>query len=394
MFWLVTSRDDVRSVAGRGVTPARPTRVCLMIGQLGLGGAEKQLVLLARGLRERSVETSVLVMFDGGPGEEALREAGIPVVRLGFRVTAARWRMPSANVMAFLRLVAHLRTMAPDVLHAFLFHSYLSAAPAARLARVPVLVAGRRSMGEFAEGHRLFQALERAATRATDFLIANALAVAENTRCRERVPRDKISVVYNGLPDSAFEPVPPASLITESPVVLCVANLIAYKGHRFLLDGIARLQEQGHACTLALVGDGPERPALEAQAGRLGIDARFLGARRDVPALLARADVFVLSSLHEGMSNAVMEAMAAGRPVVATEVGGSGELLRGRGVLVPPADPDALADGLRQVLTDPRSARRLAERAREWSRVHLRADAMVDQHVRIYLELLEARCAE
>jgi glycosyltransferase involved in cell wall biosynthesis len=365
-----------------------------MIGQLGLGGTEKQLVLLARGLHERRVETTVLVMFDGGPGEEALREAGVPVVRLGFRATSARWRMPAANAAAFLRLVAHLRRIGPDVLHAFLFHSYLPAAPAARLARVPVLVAGRRSMGEFAEGHRLFLALERAATRATDLLIANAHAVADNTRCRERVTSEKISVVYNGLPDSAFHPARRASVVTGSPVVLCVANLIAYKGHRFLLHGIARLREQGLPCTLLLVGDGPERAALEDRSRRLGIDARFLGARTDVRALLARADVFVLPSLHEGMSNAVMEAMAAGRPVVATDVGGTGELLRGRGVLVPPADPGALAAGLRTVLTDPDSAGRLAARAREWSRVHLRADAMVDQHVRIYLKLLEARCAE
>jgi glycosyltransferase involved in cell wall biosynthesis len=236
--------------------------------------------------------------------------------------------------------------------------------------------------------------VERAATRATDFLIANARAVAENTRCRERISRDKITVVYNGLPDSAFNPVPPASLTTESPVALCVANLLAYKGHRFLLRGIARLQEQGLGCTLLLAGDGPERAALEHQSERLGIDVRFLGARMDVPALLARADVFVLASLHEGMSNAVMEAMAAGRAVVATDVGGTGELLRGRGVLVPPADPDALADGLRRVLTDPQFAQYLGGRAREWSRANLHVDTMVDQHVHIYRELLEARCAE
>ena len=365
-----------------------------MIGQLGLGGTEKQLVLLARGLRERGVETTVLVMFHGGPGEEALREAGIPVVRLRFRSLRARWWMPAANVGAFCGLVAYLRRMRPDVLHAFLFHSYVPAAPAARLAGIPVLVAGRRSLGEFAEGHRVFAMVERFATRATDLLIANARAVAENTRCREGVSPEKISVVYNGLPDSAFDPAEPMPIVTESPVVLCVANLKPNKGHRFLLEGIARLQERGLMSTLVLVGDGPERPALEKQSGRLGIDVRFLGARTDVQALLARADAFVLPSLHEGMSNAVMEAMAAGRPVVATDVGGTGELLRGRGVLVPPADPGALADGLRRVLTDAEFAAGLAQAARAWSRVHLSAGAMVDHHIRIYHELLEARCAE
>lgn len=364
-----------------------------MIGQLGLGGTEKQLVLLAQGLHKQGLETTVLVMFAGGPGEEALREAGIPVVRLGFRTLKAGWRMLIANLVAFIRLVARLHRMRPDIVHAFLYHAYVLAAPAARLANVPVLVAGRRSMGAFADGHRFFPIVERIATRATDLLIANAFAVAENTRSRERVPWSKVSVVYNGLPESAFCPVPPAALDTDAPVVLCVANLIAYKGHRFLLHGMARLREQGLVCTLVLAGEGPERATLERMSEQFGIDVRFLGARSDVAALLARADVFVLPSLHEGMSNAVMEAMAAGRPIVATDVGGTGELLRGRGVLVPPADPEAMADALRRVLTEPGLADYLVKEAREWSRAHLHIDTMIEQHVRIYDALLEARCA-
>jgi L-malate glycosyltransferase len=390
----VVTEKEVGGALVADVSPA-PGRVHLMIGQLGLGGTEKQLVLLACGLHRRGVSTTVLVMFDGGPGEAALREAGVPVIHLGFRtLRAARWRMPLVNVTAFIRLVRRLRRTRPDVLHAFLYHSYVPGAPAARLAGVPVFVAGRRSMGEFAEGHRFFLALERAAGRVTDHLIANAEAVAANTRQRENVSPAKVSVIYNGLPDSAFHPVAPAAVPTDAPVVLCVANLIAYKGHRYLLEAVARLKDQGVACTLLLVGDGPERPALERQAARLGIDARFLGARTDVPALLARARVFVLSSLHEGMSNAVMEAMAAGRPIVATAVGGTPELLDGRGLLVPPRDPGALAAGLKRVLIDRRLADRLAAEAREWSHAHLRADAMVERHVDIYRELLETRCAE
>ncbi len=122
---------------------------------------------------------------------------------------------------------------------------------------------------------------------------------------------------------------------------------------------------------------------------------RFLGTRTDVEPLLARADVVVLPSLHEGMSNAVMEAMAAGRPVVATDVGGTGELLRGRGVLVPPADSDGAGRRARPRARRPGAGgapRRAAARA--WSREHLHVDAMVDRHVHIYRELLERRCAE
>lgn len=370
----------------------RPAKVCLMIGQLGLGGTEKQVVLLAHGLHDCGIDTSVLVLFEGGPREGALLAAGVPVIHLGFARFSTARNAPR-NAVAFAGLVRRLWRDRPDVLHAFLFHTYIVAAPAARMARVPVLVAGRRSLGVFQEGRRLLLMIERLATRATDLLIANAHAVAEDTMRQERVPTEKITVVYNGLPEAAFTEFPPARIETEHPVVLCIANLKAYKGHRHLLEAIALLHARNRPCTLVLAGDGDQGPALEQQAARLGIDVRFLGACTEVGPLLARADVVVLPSLHEGMSNAVMEAMAAGRPVVATDVGGTPELLDGRGVLVSPGDPVALAAAIETLLTDSAYASWLGAQARRWSRAHLRTDSMVDEHVRIYSGLLERRCA-
>jgi L-malate glycosyltransferase len=388
---LSNRRVLVASVLRSSGSP-RPAKVWLLIGQLGLGGTEKQVALLAGGLRDRGVDTSVLVMFDGGPRELELRAAGVPVIYLGFaRFSAGRNSV--RNVVAFARLVGRLRGDRPDILHDFLFHSYVVAAPAARMARVPVLVAGRRSLGVFKEGRGLLLLVERLATRAADLLIANAHAVAADTMNRERVPSAKISVVYNGLPDDAFSGFPPARIETDRPVVLCIANLKAYKGHRYLLEAVASLRSRGRPCTLVLVGDGDQRFALEQQSARLGIDVRFLGAHPEVGPLLARADIFVLASLHEGMSNAVMEAMAAGRPIVATDVGGTPELLGGRGVLVPPRDPGALAAAIERLLIDPAYASLLGTRARCWSRAHLGVDSMVDEHVRIYARLLEVRCA-
>jgi glycosyltransferase involved in cell wall biosynthesis len=386
-------RHRLAAYAPPPAAPVVPGRVCLMIGQLGLGGTEKQVVLLAQGLRARGIDAHVLLMFEGGPREHGLRAAGVPVVHLGFATSAAGARMLPLNAAAFVRLVRQLRRLRPDVLHAFLFHSYVTAAPAARLAGVRVLVAGRRSLGDFKRGRRVLLAVERLATRVTDLLVANADAVAEDTRRHEKVRVDKLTTVYNGLPDAAFAPAEPAVIDTTAPVVLCIANLKRDKGHHFLLEAVARLRDQRLPATLALVGDGPQRRALEEQAVRLDVDVRFLGTRADIEPLLARADVVALPSLHEGMSNAVMEAMAAGRPVVATDVGGTGELLRDRGVLVPPSDGAALAEGLARVLRDPALAARLGARARAWSREHLHVDTMVDRHVQIYRELLERRCA-
>lgn len=362
-------------------------RVRLMIGQLGLGGTEQQVALLASGLRERGVDVAVLVMFDDGPRGNALRAAGVPVVYLGFRRFTRLGNVPR-NVAALTGLVRRLRRDQPDVLHAFLLHSYLTAAAAAWIARGPVVVAGRRSMGFFKEGRPLLLAAERVATRATSLLIANAQAVADDTRINERVPEEKIAVVYNGLPEAAFAPHHPVCIETQHPVLLSVANLKPWKGHRHLLDAVALLRARGRPCTVLLAGEGEERQALERQAAQLGADIRFLGATLGTGGLLARADVVVLPSLSEGMSNAVMEAMAAGRPIVATDVGGTPELLRGRGLLVPPGDPLALAAAIEHLLADPGHAAALGECARAWSREHLRLEDMVDRHVRLYAGLL------
>ncbi|MEU1598997.1 glycosyltransferase [Streptomyces sp. NPDC005708] len=362
-----------------------------MIGQLGLGGAEKQLVLLARELSARGVRTHLLVMLEKGPREEELRNSSVSLVELGFRHRSLGWRSYLANIRAFVRFVAFLRKERPQVLQAFLFHAYVMAAPAARLARVPVFLAGRRSLGFYKKGNRAALVAERVATRLTDFLVANASAIADEVRHDEGVPAAKISVIPNGMRPEEFEITEPAEISTSLPVVLCVANLAVHKGHRYLLEACAALRDTGKPCTLVLIGDGAERPGLQRMAERLDIDVRFLGARTDVAGYLARADVVVLPSLSEGSSNAVAEAMAAGRPVVATAVGGTPELLRGRGILVPPSDPAALAEGLQQMLGDRDTALALGQRAREWAMANLTAEVMVDRYIALYRQLLEGQ---
>jgi L-malate glycosyltransferase len=365
-----------------------------MIEQLGVGGTEKQVVLLARGLHERGIETSVWVLSGGAETyhEDALRRDGIPVVDIGLN----RFRnlcQASPNFARLGAMTMRLRRERPDVVHAFLFRSYVVGAPVARMAGIPVFVAGRRSLGDFKESRPVALAAERLATRITDRIIANAQAVAADTERRERLAGGKVEVVYNGLPEQAFAAVSPALVETADPVVLCVANLRRGKGHRYLLEAMGGLQRGGRPCTLLLAGEGQERQSLQRQAAELRIDARFLGQCHDVRPLLARADVVAHPSLGEGMSNAVMEAMAAGRAVVATGVGGTPELLEGRGLIVPPADPAALAEAIEQVLSDHGLAVRLGEAARNWSREHLSVTAMVDRHIQIYSGLLERRCA-
>ncbi|MDR8414588.1 glycosyltransferase [Nonomuraea sp. 3-1Str] len=361
----------------------RLRRVALLIGHLEVGGTQKQLALIALELRRAGVEVDVLTLSKGGPFEAPLRDGGVGVHHLGFARGAG-----AGNARTFARMVGTLRRLRPDVLHAFLYHGYLIGVPAARLAGVPVVVAGRRNESRLDLRHPWSAVLDRAVTRMTDHVVVNAVALARDAVSAGAHP-DRLSVIYNGLPGAAFDPAEPEPVGTSLPVLACVARLSEEKGHRFLLDALALLARRGRPCTLVLAGDGPERDRLERQAAVLGIDVRFLGSRTDSAGLLARADVVLLPSLTEGLSNSVMEAMAAGRPVVATSVGGNPELLEGRGVLVPPSEPVALADGIGRLLDDPELAGRLASAGRAWARKHFDTHVMVDEHVTLYRRLLE-----
>ncbi|MEV0346410.1 glycosyltransferase [Nonomuraea sp. NPDC050680] len=362
-------------------------RVAFLIGHLGRGGAEAQISLLAQGLSGRGIEVHMFLISKSGPHEAVLRDAGIEVHHLGFGRASSGSPDPVRCLRGFARLIRLLRHIRPEVLHAYLFEGRMLGPPAARLAGVPVMVAGRRNAGEPEQRHRRVVVLERAMTRITDHVVTNAVAVAEEARTITKIPARKLSVIYNGLRASAFERAEPASIDTALPVVLCVARLAPQKGHDILIEAASRLVQRGRPCTFLLAGEGRERHRLEELVRGSRVDVRFLGDRTDVTALLAKADVVVLPSLWEGLSNAVMEAMAAGRPIVATSVGGTPELLDGRGILVPASDARALADGIVRVLDDPDLAASLGREARAWAREHLDVDVLVDQHINLYQRL-------
>jgi L-malate glycosyltransferase len=381
----------------------RLRRVVLTVGQLGLGGTERQLVLLAQGLKERGIDVGVVSLFRGGPNEHAIRDAGIQlyVGHSPERPSGAEPETPkfpksltriSRHLTNLPQYVSWLRTFRPQIVHAFLYHSYVVTPLAARLARVPVVVAGRRSLGDFKEGRRFALLLERLATAMTDKVIANSEAVADYTMRHERLEASKLDVIPNGLPAQAFEPAQPASIPTERPVVVSIANFWAYKGLVHLLDAAAELEATSRPVTVVLVGDGRERAALERQAEERRLDVRFLGERTDVPAVLAAADVVVQTSYSEGLSNAVLEAMAAGKAIVCSDIGGHREPLDDCGILVPPGESSGLAAGIGQLLDQPLSAGALGDRARARARDKYSQGPMVDAHVATYEELLRT-CA-
>lgn len=338
---------------------------------------------------ERDVAVTVVALYAGGPREEDLAGAGVAVRHGGFRRISRRpWEFPGAA----LRFRQWLWAYQPDVVHAFLHHAYVITAPIARSAGVPVLVAGRRSLGDFKESVRGLAMAEAWTNSLYDAFVANADAVATDSLRRENIDPRRMHVIRNAITaDDSVGSEGGSAAKWPRPIVLCVANLKVAKGHSYLLAAQAALAAQGVRFTLILAGDGRDRAALEQQAAELNIDVHFLGQRRDVPHLLSAADVFVLPSVSEGMSNALMEAMVAGCAVVATDVGGNPEVLGDAGVLCRPADPAALAEALQRVLCDDELRSELGQQARIRARQAASVQVMAAQYEQLYTDLLGAQ---
>jgi L-malate glycosyltransferase len=385
---------EIQSVSPYGKKPVVITKVILTIGQLHRGGTEGQLVLLAKGFKEAGVRVSVASLFDGGVHAEALERLGIPVYLGRFPRKNDRFKL-LAFPMRFLEFVQWLRRERPDVVHSFLFHSYVLTAPAARLARVPVMIAGRRSLGTFKDGRKWASHVEKVATGMTTVIIANSQAVANDTIEREGLPSRKVLVVNNGLDESAFLPHQPTVIEKGVPNILSVANFRVYKGHIYLLEAAEKLVEKGYGFRLVLAGsasskeDRQRQRELQTMATTAGIEARFLGSRSDVGSLLASANVFVLPSIAEGFSNSLLEAMAAGLPIVATDVGGNREALGDSGIIVPPRDARSLMVAIARLLDDPQYAADLGRRARVRALSNFSMTKTVETHLVIYESLLK-----
>lgn len=365
-------------------------RVVLAIGQLHRGGTEGQLVQLAKGLKARGIDVAVACLWSGGVYAAELENLDIPVFHAEFPRKSDGFLGLFSFPLAFGRYVRWLNRQKPDLVHAFLYHAYITSAFAARLARVHIVVAGRRSLGGFKDGRPWVTILEKLATAMTTVVVANSRAVAEDTFTREGLEPEKLRVIHNGLDPSAFQNHKPAKIKCTGPLIICVANFRIYKGHTYLIQAAARLVEMGFEFCIALAGsamneaDEARRNALALEGRDANVDIRFLGSRDDVPRLLAAADIFVLPSIAEGFSNSLLEAMAAGLPIVATDVGGNAEALAETGIIVPPRDPAALSQGLALLLTDTHRASELGKMARDRAFKEFSMTITVQEHLALY----------
>lgn len=357
-------------------------RVALLIATLDKAGAEKQVAFVASALDRRRFEPTVLCLRRGGPYEEPLRRAGVPVRVLGQRRKLS-WTLHR-------RLTAALREIRPHVLHTWLFTSHFYGRLAGILARVPVLVIGERCVDLWKTP--LHWAIDRALACRTDAIVANARATLDFLATRG-VAAPVMRVIPNALdPALTRDPQPPAAAPRWD--FLAVGRLHPQKDYPALIAALSAVRAAHPKATLAIAGEGPERARLEALAAREGFSAAvtFLGPRTDVPALMAQARCFVMSSRYEGSPNSLLEALAVGTPVVTTAAGGAAELVPPEaGIIVPVGDVARLAAGMRWTLEHQAAARERAARAAAVVRERHALDKAVAAHESLYEELLRGK---
>ena len=377
----------------------RPLRVLTLVDRLGTsGGGERLAMEIARRLDpERFERFYCVTRWDGDDSNDRarravapLRDAGVRVLGLGRRSTAAIW--------SWRPLVRLLREERIDVLHSHKFGSNVWAAVIAPLCRVPVFVAHEHTWSFQGQPVRRFLDRRLIARASSAFL-----AVSEADRRKmievEHIDPAAVRVVPNGidaLPEGAGAKVrAELGLEAEDQVVGAVAVLRAQKGLEVLVRAAADLAGEFPRLRVVVAGEGPERPALEALAGELGIADRLmlLGVRSDIPDVLAALDVAASSSWFEGSPLAMLEYMDAGLPIAATWVGGVPDLIEDRrdGLLVEPGDPKALAAAIAELLRDPERAAAMGRRARERRRSEFDLAATIRRLEHLYEELAAGR---
>ena len=357
---------------GRGTrgAPRRRVRVVHCIDGLGVGGTELNLVRTLEHLDRERIDASVVALNAEGPLRARLDATGLAVQ--AFPIASL---YGPRTLRQLVRLAAHLRRTGADVVHCHDIYTNAFGTAAARLAGVPLVIASRRWWAVLpSRAHALANRLGYAVAHR---VLANSEAVGKLVEA-QGVPAGKVFVLPNFLEEAAFAPMPTADraqALAElnvpggAPVVGLVARLSAEKRVELLVRAFARIGDRHPAAHLVIVGDGAERPALESLARELGVASRthFAGHRPNRPNPHALFDLSVLCSDHEGFPNSVVEAMAAGRPVVATAVGGVPDAIEHErtGTLVPPGDVAALAAGVAALLADRERRERYGAAGRE-----------------------------
>lgn len=383
---------------------SRNHTIVFVIGSLNLGGAESQLTMLACQLRRHGWKVYVYVLTREGALLDILSQSQVTV--LGGLYHPEKHMSKLAKMGKLLRaewdLVKIIRRHKPDVVHAFLPLTNFVGSLAGRIAGVPLVLTSRRGLGTHQDRHPRLRWLDRVSNRLSHVITANAAAIAEDVERRDGYPASRIAVISNGLDFSKFDQSnqkrheirEALGLKSDEIAIVKVANIIPYKGHVDLIYAFAELAKGDNRVKLFLVGEdrGPAEELMQLADSLQVLDRIFfLGGSSDVPTLLNAMDVGVMASHEEGLSNSLIEKLAAGLPVVATNVGGNPDIMSGMPncYLVNAHNSEDLARGMKELISGLGQARSTRAQRQDLLKERYSVESMVKAYENLYAEYLK-----
>ncbi|MFZ0293864.1 MAG: glycosyltransferase [Candidatus Sulfotelmatobacter sp.] len=384
----------IANVSGCDRPMRRQRKVFYLVDSLNIGGTETQAVELALRIPEAGYDVTLGCLRARGPLLERLQGSNVVV-----REFYPKGGMDTpAGLYQLLRLSWFLKREKFDIVHTHDLWSNLLGVPAARLAGVRAIVSSRRDLAHF----DWYQGKRRTWLRRIQNLggavLANATPIRDALIAEDGFAPEKLRVIHNGVDINRFQKGGSDrdqmfSGAGDGKLIVLLGNMHTdVKGHPWLIAAAPGVVQEFPSARFVLAGDGEQRAEFQQQVARLGLEQNFLflGRRADIPKILGCCDIAVLPSRAEGLPNAVLEYMAAGLPVIASQVGGNTELINDgvTGLLVPPEDSSALSSALLKLLHDPGLAQRIAQGGHEFAVRNFSFERLVDEVDELYSELL------
>ena len=360
-----------------------------------IGGVEQIILALVKDINRDQFHIEVCTLSPKGALHEELDNLKVKNYSLG--IIKKSWvYIP----IAFYRLYRLLKKENYEILNTWLFHASVVSVFVTKFVKIACIIESRQ-YADFMYKYNLKvkQILDRIASHGVDHIIACSDAAKEILVNYEKVDTRKITVIYNGTSINKFrlqnikqrQQMRENLKVVDKIVLTFTAHLRPEKGHKYLLEALSVIRIQYPHIYLLLIGDGVLRDELEALTRQLNIEnnVRFLGYRADIPDLLSATDIYVHSSVNEGFGIAIIEAMAVGLPVVATNVGGIPEIIINdvNGMLVPPENPQALADAISELIEHPDKRKILSDKGRQHVEVTFTNQIMAKKYMGIYSKL-------
>ncbi len=373
----------------------RKINILQIIATLDIGGAERQLVELVKRLDKNKYNVTVCCITRGGPLEEDLKKLGIT-----YHILYKKFKF---DFTVIFRLIHLIRRKKIDLVHTWMFTSNTWGRIAAKFTSVPVIISTELSMVNPFKG-RIQRTVDRMLAGCSNIIIANSESVKNSHTKRERIPLNKIIAIPTGVDTQEFKP---RSIDIEKreklfdlkepvPVVGIIGRLVEGKGYEYFMRAAVQVLRFAPA-KFILVGKGPWRKKLEKMADELGIsnEVLFMGYYKDVIEILSLIDIFVVSSLSEGLSSVLLEGMAMAKPVVAMNIESNAQVVVNEetGILVSPKNPKALAESIIRLLKNKEEARRMGLAGRKRVEQYFDINFTVEKTEQIYERLLQEKSA-